>query len=159
MTGAGGNREKLVDAVKRGMTRRQALSLMAASGVTAATAGRLFTQAGEVVAIADALDWDTLDYLVLNAGAGHYRPIDAEDRSSISETLQINLVTPLQLVHGFAERLLAEGVYAIGFSFPVVPQGTARVRTQMSAAHTPEQIEQAIAAFAKVGRELGVIDS
>ena len=63
--------------------------------------------ADSVLAIADELDWDTLDYLVLNAGAGHYRPVDAEDRSSISDTLQTNLVTPLLLVHGFAERLLA----------------------------------------------------
>jgi len=56
-----------------------------------------------------------------------------------------------------AERLLAEGIYVIGFSFPVVPKGQARIRTQMSAGHTPEQLDRAIAAFAKVGRELGVI--
>jgi len=49
-----------------------------------------------------------------------------------------------------AEALLAEGVYVIGFSYPVVPKGKARIRTQMSAAHTPAQIDQAVAAFAKV---------
>lgn len=54
-------------------------------------------------------------------------------------------------------RLLDEGVYVTGFSFPVVPRGRARIRTQMSAAHTPEQIDRAAAAFAKVGRALGVI--
>jgi len=56
-----------------------------------------------------------------------------------------------------ADELLKEGVYVIGFSFPVVPKGRARIRTQMSAAHTPEQIDRAIAAFAKVGRALGAI--
>src|SRR5215467_62679 len=56
-----------------------------------------------------------------------------------------------------AERLLDEGVYVIGFSFPVVPKGQARIRTQMSAALTREQLEQAVAAFTRVGRELKII--
>ena len=56
-----------------------------------------------------------------------------------------------------ADALLKRGVYVIGFSFPVVPKGEARIRTQMSAAHTPEQLDQALAAFAEVGRELGII--
>ncbi|MGZ8204050.1 MAG: glycine C-acetyltransferase [Burkholderiales bacterium] len=56
-----------------------------------------------------------------------------------------------------ADALLAEGVYVIGFSYPVVPKGKARIRAQMSAAHTPEQIQRAAAAFAKVGRSLGAI--
>ena len=56
-----------------------------------------------------------------------------------------------------ADALLAEGVYVIGFSYPVVPKGKARIRTQMSAAHTDEQIDLAVAAFAKVGKALGAI--
>src|SRR5690606_27787077 len=56
-----------------------------------------------------------------------------------------------------ADRLLDEGVYVVGFSYPVVPQGKARIRTQMSAAHERDDLEQALAAFEKVGRELGVI--
>jgi glycine C-acetyltransferase len=56
-----------------------------------------------------------------------------------------------------ADALLAEGVYVIGFSYPVVPKGKARIRTQMSAAHTDDQIDLAVAAFAKVGRALGAI--
>jgi glycine C-acetyltransferase len=56
-----------------------------------------------------------------------------------------------------AERLLEEGVYVIGFSYPVVPKGQARIRTQMSAALTPAQLEQALQAFVRVGRELQVI--
>jgi len=63
------------------------------------------------------------------------------------------------LAQRFAERLLDEGIYAIGFFFPVVPKGQARIRTQMSAAHTREHLDRAIAAFAKVGRELGVIQA
>jgi glycine C-acetyltransferase len=56
-----------------------------------------------------------------------------------------------------ADALLAEGIYVIGFSYPVVPKGKARIRTQMSAAHTPEQIDHAVAAFTRVGRALGAI--
>ena len=56
-----------------------------------------------------------------------------------------------------ADRLLAEGVYVIGFSYPVVPKGKARIRIQVSAAHSPDDIDFALAAFCKVGRELGLI--
>ncbi len=61
------------------------------------------------------------------------------------------------LASRMADLLLQRGVYVIGFSFPVVPKGQARIRTQMSAALTREQLERAIEAFASVGRELGVI--
>lgn len=56
-----------------------------------------------------------------------------------------------------AARLLEEGIYVIGFGYPVVPKGQARIRTQVSAAHSPEQVERAVAAFAACGRELGVV--
>ena len=56
-----------------------------------------------------------------------------------------------------AQRLLAEGLYVIAFSYPVVPQGKARIRTQMSAAHTDADIDMAVAAFTKVGRAMGVV--
>ena len=62
-----------------------------------------------------------------------------------------------RLAGDMAERLLGEGIYVIGFSFPVVPKGEARIRTQMSAGHTVEQLDRAIAAFARIGRELGII--
>lgn len=61
------------------------------------------------------------------------------------------------LATAMAERLLKEEIYVVGFSYPVVPEGQARIRVQMSAAHTREQLERAVAAFAKVGRELRVI--
>lgn len=59
---------------------------------------------------------------------------------------------------GMADDLLDEGIYVIGFSYPVVPKGQARIRVQISAAHTREQLDQAIDAFAKTGRARGVID-
>ncbi len=61
------------------------------------------------------------------------------------------------LAQEFARRLLEEGIYAIGFFFPVVPQGQARIRTQISAAHTREHLDRAIDAFTRIGRELRVI--
>ena len=57
----------------------------------------------------------------------------------------------------FADALLQRGIYVIGFFFPVVPKGQARIRVQLSAAHSPEHIDRAIAAFTEVGKELGVI--
>ncbi|HST28405.1 MAG TPA: glycine C-acetyltransferase [Rudaea sp.] len=62
-----------------------------------------------------------------------------------------------KLAQQFAQDLLDEGIYVIGFFFPVVAQGQARIRTQMSAAHTREQIDRAVAAFTKVGKKLGVV--
>jgi len=62
------------------------------------------------------------------------------------------------LATAMADRLLAEeGIYVIGFSYPVVPKGQARIRTQMSALHTREQLDRAVAGFTRIGRELGVI--
>lgn len=62
-----------------------------------------------------------------------------------------------KLAQQFANELLDEGIYVIGFFYPVVPQGQARIRTQLSAAHTRDQIDCAVAAFLKVGRKLGVV--
>src|SRR6476646_9944409 len=61
------------------------------------------------------------------------------------------------LAQAFARRLLEEGIYAIGFFFPVVPKGQARIRVQMSAAHTREHLDRAIDAFTRIGRELDVL--
>ena len=62
-----------------------------------------------------------------------------------------------KLAQEFAAKMLAEGIYVVGFYYPVVPQGKARIRVQLSAAHTRGQLAKAIAAFTKVGRELGVL--
>ncbi|MFP6855674.1 MAG: glycine C-acetyltransferase [Roseibacillus sp.] len=71
-------------------------------------------------------------------------------------------ITPIMLGDAalsqkFANRLLDHGVYAIGFFYPVVPKDTARIRTQISAAHTRDHLDQAVEAFTKTGKELGVI--
>ncbi len=77
------------------------------------------------------------------AGAGHpIIPVMLGDASLAGE---------------MADRLLEEGIYVIGFSFPVVPRGEARIRTQMSAAHTPAHIDRAVDAFVRVGTEMGII--
>jgi glycine C-acetyltransferase len=62
-----------------------------------------------------------------------------------------------RLSQQFADDLLKEGIYVIGFFYPVVPQGQARIRVQLSAAHEQEHLDKAIAAFTKVGKALGVI--
>jgi len=62
-----------------------------------------------------------------------------------------------KLANDVAEAMLAEGIYVIGFSYPVVPKGKARIRVQLSAAHEREQLDRALSAFETVGRRLGVI--
>jgi glycine C-acetyltransferase len=57
----------------------------------------------------------------------------------------------------FSEKLLQEGIYVIGFYYPVVPKGQARIRVQISAGHERHHLDKAISAFIKVGKELGVI--
>ena len=62
-----------------------------------------------------------------------------------------------KLAHDMARDLLAEGIYVIGFSYPVVPKGQARIRVQVSAAHKKEHLDKAIAAFTKIGKKYNVI--
>jgi glycine C-acetyltransferase len=62
-----------------------------------------------------------------------------------------------KLSQAVAARLLDEGIYVTGFYYPVVPKGQARIRVQLSAAHEKEHLDKAVAAFTKVGRELGVL--
>jgi glycine C-acetyltransferase len=69
-------------------------------------------------------------------------------------TLQIHKV---QLSQYFAARMLDEGIYVVGFYYPVVPNGQARIRVQLSAAHEKAHLDKAIAAFIKVGKTLGVL--
>lgn len=68
------------------------------------------------------------------------------------------MIGDASLAKAFADALMNEGVYVIGFSYPVVPMGKARIRTQMSAAHTRADLEEAVQAFAKVGKTLGIIN-
>ena len=68
------------------------------------------------------------------------------------------MLSDARLAAQFADAMLRESVYVIGFSYPVVPQGKARIRVQLSAAHTDEQIDRAVSAFGKVGRSLQIIE-
>jgi glycine C-acetyltransferase len=61
------------------------------------------------------------------------------------------------LASTFADKLLQEGIYVIGFFFPVVPKGQARIRVQLSAAHEQEHLDHAITAFTKIGKDVGVL--
>jgi glycine C-acetyltransferase len=67
------------------------------------------------------------------------------------------MIGDAKLASDMARAMLDEGIYVIGFSYPVVPKGQARIRVQLSAGHAPEHVEQAIAAFTKVGKAMGVI--
>jgi glycine C-acetyltransferase len=67
------------------------------------------------------------------------------------------MIGDAKLASDFSNRLLQEHIYVVGFSFPVVPKGQARIRTQMSAAHTRVQLDHAIAAFTRIGKEMGII--
>ncbi|HAD47696.1 2-amino-3-ketobutyrate coenzyme A ligase [Idiomarina aquatica] len=67
------------------------------------------------------------------------------------------MIGDARMASEMADRLLQEGIYVIGFSFPVVPKGKARIRTQMSAAHTREQLDRTIEAFTRIGKDLGII--
>jgi glycine C-acetyltransferase len=74
----------------------------------------------------------------------------------------VHAIVPVMLydaviAQNFAARLLDKGIYVIGFFYPVVPKGQARIRVQLSAAHTQAQLEKCVAAFTEVGKELGVI--
>jgi glycine C-acetyltransferase len=96
----------------------------------------------------------------VKANAEHFR----KEMSAVGFTLAgaDHAIVPVMigdaaLAAEMSERLLAEGIYVIGFSFPVVPHGKARIRTQMSAAHSVEQIDIAIAAFTRIGKDLGII--
>jgi glycine C-acetyltransferase len=67
------------------------------------------------------------------------------------------IVGAAKLAHALSRRLFEEGVFAQGIGFPTVPEGKARVRTIVTATHTPEELQQALDVFARVGRELGII--
>jgi len=84
------------------------------------------------------------------------RKIGLEIRDGDSAIVPVMLYDA-KLAQEFANKLLAEGIYAIGFFYPVVPKDLARIRVQLSAAHTKQHLDKAIAAFKKVGKELGVI--
>jgi glycine C-acetyltransferase len=96
----------------------------------------------------------------LEANTKRFR--DGMTRAGLAIRPGTHPITPVmlgdaKLAAEMAQRLLAHGIYVIGFSYPVVPKGQARIRVQLSAAHTTDDIDRAIGAFTQVGRELGVV--
>ena len=96
----------------------------------------------------------------VNDNAAHFRKRMTEagfDLKPGAHAIVPVMLYDAPLAQKFASELLDEGIYVIGFFFPVVPRGQARIRTQMSAAHTREQLDRAVDAFVRVGKKLGVL--
>ncbi|TVQ93415.1 MAG: glycine C-acetyltransferase [Deltaproteobacteria bacterium] len=119
------------------------------------------TLVGASLAVFDLLDSssDLLDRLVTNTRTFRHGMTEAgfDVRPGTHPIVPV-MLGDAALATQMADALLAQGIYVIGFSYPVVPKGQARIRVQISAAHTPEQLDRAMNAFITVGRELGVID-
>ncbi len=117
--------------------------------------------AASSIAVLDLLERDASLAAHLHENAAYFRSNMAErgfDLIPGEHPIIPVMLGDARIATEMADRLLERGIYVIGFSFPVVPQGQARIRTQMSAGITREQLDHAIEAFTEVGRELGVID-
>lgn len=110
----------------------------------------VFDMLSETTALRDKLEWNVKYFK------------EGMDRIGLEYKKGDSAIVPVMLYDAklsqqFAEQLLAEGIYVIGFFYPVVPKGQARIRVQLSAAHEKEHLDKAITAFEKVGKKLGVI--
>ncbi len=108
----------------------------------------------EMLASGDALRaqlWDNANYFREQMAAAGFT-LAGKDHAIIPVMLG-----DAKVAAEMAKRMLAAGIYVVGFSFPVVPKGQARIRTQISAAHNKEQLDKAIAAFIRIGKDMGVI--
>lgn len=110
----------------------------------------VFDMLSETTALRDKLEWNIKYFKEGIKKSG----LDYKDGDSAIVPI---MLYDAKLAQQFAEKLLAEGIYVIGFFYPVVAKGQARIRVQLSAAHEKEHLDKAIAAFSKVGKELGVI--
>ena len=110
----------------------------------------VFNLLSETTELRDQLEWN-INYFKKGVAAAGF---DFKDGDSAIVPI---MLYDAALSQEFADRLLDEGIYVIGFFYPVVPQGQARIRVQLSAAHTQAHLDHAIAAFTKVGKELGVL--
>jgi len=109
-----------------------------------------FDLISETTTLRDKLDWNVQYFKKAIKDAG----FDIRDGESAIVPV---MLYDAKLSQTFAEKLLQEGIYVIGFFFPVVPKDKARIRVQLSAAHEKVHLDKAIAAFTKIGKELGVI--
>jgi glycine C-acetyltransferase len=110
----------------------------------------VFDLLSETTELRDQLEWN------INYFKKGIKSIGLEINDGDSAIVPVMLYDA-KLAQQFAEKLLQEGIYVIGFFYPVVPKDKARIRVQLSAAHTKEHLDKAIIAFEKVGKELGVI--
>jgi glycine C-acetyltransferase len=110
----------------------------------------VFKLLNETTSLRDKLEWN------VNYFKEGMRKVGLEFKNGDSAIVPVMLYDA-KLAQDYANKLLEEGIYVIGFFFPVVPKGQARIRVQLSAAHEKEHLDKAIAAFEKVGKELGVI--
>ena len=110
----------------------------------------VFNLLSETTELRDQLEWN-INYFKKGVAAAGF---DFKDGDSAIVPI---MLYDAALSQEFADKLLDEGIYVIGFFYPVVPQGQARIRVQLSAAHTQAHLDHAIAAFIKVGKELGVL--
>jgi glycine C-acetyltransferase len=118
---------------------------------TVAAAGtRMFEMMTETNELQDRLHYNTKYFVERMLKAGF-------DIKPTQSAICAVMLYDAKLAQELASRLLREGIYVIGFYYPVVPKGQARIRVQLSAAHEKEHLDKAIAAFTKVGRELGVL--
>jgi glycine C-acetyltransferase len=110
----------------------------------------VFDMLSETTELRDKLEWN------INYFKNGLRKIGLEFKEGDSAIVPVMLYDA-KLSQVFADKLLQEGIYVIGFFFPVVPKGQARIRVQLSAGHTQEHLDKALKAFEKIGKELGVI--
>lgn len=113
-------------------------------------ASEVFDMLSSTTELRDKLEWN------VNYFKDGIRKIGLEIRDGDSAIVPVMLYDA-KLAQVFADKLLEEGIYAIGFFYPVVPKELARIRVQLSAAHEKEHLDKALAAFEKIGKELGVI--
>ncbi|MBX7094284.1 MAG: glycine C-acetyltransferase [Flavobacteriales bacterium] len=110
----------------------------------------VFDMLSETTSLRDKLEWN------INYFKDGVKKIGLDYKDGESAIVPIMLYDA-KLAQDFASKMLEEGIYVTGFFYPVVPKGQARIRVQLSAAHEKEHLDKALAAFAKVGKELGVI--
>ncbi|MDQ3111682.1 MAG: glycine C-acetyltransferase [Bacteroidota bacterium] len=110
----------------------------------------VFDMLSETTALRDKLEWN------VNYFKEGIKKAGLDIRQGESAIVPVMLYDA-KLAQTFAEKLLAEGIYVIGFFYPVVPKDQARIRVQISAAHEQEHLDKALAAFEKIGKELGVV--
>jgi len=136
------------------MLRQRSRPYLFSNSIPPAVVGagiRMFDMMDETTELQESLHYNTGYFMEKMQAAGF-------DIKPTQSAICAVMLYDAKLSQEFASRLLNEGIYVIGFYFPVVPRDQARIRVQLSAAHTQEHLDRAIKGFIKVGRELGVIE-